>query len=59
MNIDGSFDVTVERTPWGDVSLTLRRHDLRIELDPSEAARVCSEIWAALGRSRPADDRAA
>lgn len=59
MDIDGSFDVTVDRTAWGDISLSLSRHDLRIELDPAEAARVCEEIWAALGRNRPTGERAA
>ncbi len=50
MDIDGSFLVTVERTAWGDITLSLVRHDLRIDLDPVEAARVCRDIWSALGR---------
>ncbi len=41
MEIDGSFSVTVDRTAWGDISLTLSRHDLQIHLDPVEAARIC------------------
>ena len=40
MEIDGSFELEVERTGWGDITLTLRRHDLRINLDPAEAARL-------------------
>lgn len=58
MNIDGSFLVTVDRTAWGDVSLSLVGHDLRIELDPVEAARVCRDIWSALGHLEqyPDDD---
>jgi hypothetical protein len=52
MDIDGSFELTVERTAWGDVSLLLRRHDLRIDLDPADAVRVCEDIWAALGRDQ-------
>ncbi len=63
MQIDGSFDVTVEQTAWGDISLTLRHHDLRIDLDPEEAARVCRDVWTALGHDQPAhpvhDGRAA
>lgn len=51
MDIDGSFLVTVNKTAWGDISLSLVRHDLRIELDPAEAARICADIWAALGRN--------
>ena len=50
MDIDGSFMVTVDRTPWGDISLSLIRHDLKIQLDPADAARICAEIWTALGR---------
>lgn len=56
MQIDGSFDVTVDRTAWGDISLTLSHHDLRIDLDPEEAARICREVWTALGRDYPAHD---
>lgn len=60
MQIDGSFDVSVDRTPWGDISLTLSHHDLRIDLDPEEAARICRDVWQALGRDDPANnDRAA
>ena len=54
MDIDGSFELNVERTPWGDISLVLRRHDLNINLDPADAARLCQDVWAALGRDRPA-----
>ena len=54
MNLDGSFLITVDRTPWRDISLSLIRHDLRIELDPADAARICADIWAALGRHRDA-----
>ena len=54
MELDGSFLVTVDRTAWGDISLSLTRHDLRIDLDPAEAARICAEIWVALGRNRTA-----
>ena len=60
MDIDGSFELTVNSTAWGDISLVLRRHDLRIDLDPAEAARICQEVWAALGRDQPPiSDRAA
>ena len=59
MEIDGSYELNVERTAWGDVSLVLRRDDLRINLDPAEAARVCQEVWAALGRAQPAGDEQA
>ena len=52
MDLDGSFLITVDRTAWGDISLSLTRHDLRIELDPAEAARICAEIWVALGRNQ-------
>ena len=51
MDIDGSFMVTVDRTAWGDVCLSLVRHDLRIQLDPADAARICADIWLALGRA--------
>lgn len=51
IDIDGSFLVTVDRTAWGDVCLSLVRHDLRIALDPADAARICVDIWAALGRT--------
>lgn len=51
MNIDASFDITVDRTAWGDITLFLARHDLQIDLDPAEAARICQQIWVALGRS--------
>ena len=50
--IDGSFAVSVERTPWGDVSLTVSRADLQIHLDPAEAVRICREVWALLGQGR-------
>lgn len=59
MQIDGSFVVTVDRTAWGDISLSLVRHDLRIELDPAEAARICADIWTALGRSETVGKQAA
>ncbi len=49
---DGSFAVSVEQTPWGDVSLTLSRADPRIQLDPTETVRVCREVWALVGRSQ-------
>ena len=39
VEIDGSFELEVERTGWGDVSLILRRHDVRINLDPNDLAR--------------------
>ncbi len=54
MDIDGSFELDVERTGWDDIALVLPRHDLRINLDPVEAARICRDIWAALGREQPA-----
>ncbi len=54
MDIDGSFELDVERTRWDDIALVLPRHDLRINLDPVEAARICRDIWAALGREQPA-----
>jgi len=54
MNIDASFDITVERTPWGDVTLSLRRYNLQLQLDPAEAARICQEIWTALGHAAQA-----
>lgn len=54
MQTDGSFDITVEQTAWGDISLTLQHHDLRIDLDPGEAARVCREVWTALDHYHPA-----
>lgn len=55
MEIDGSFDVTVELTGAGDVSLRLQRHDLQVVLDPAEATRICHDIWVSLGR-HPAVD---
>ncbi len=54
MQIDGSFDVVVEQTASGDISLVLRHHGLRIDLDPEEAARVCRDVWTALGHHQPA-----
>ena len=48
MEIDGSFELRVERTAWGDVSLVLLQHDLRILLDPADAARVCQDLLTAL-----------
>ena len=57
LEIDASYDVAVERTPWGDIALTLSRHDLQIHLDPIEAERICREIWTALGRDFPVSDR--
>lgn len=54
MDIDGSFELDVERTRWDDIALVLPRHDLRINLNPVEAARICRDIWAALGREQPA-----
>lgn len=59
MDIDGSFLVTVDRTAWGDISLSLLRHDLRIQLDPAEAVRICADIWTALGMKEPDADQAA
>lgn len=59
MDIDGSFLITVDRTAWGDISLSLTRHDLRIQLDPAEAARICAEIWTALGHPETSADQAA
>ena len=56
MEIDGSFELDVERTGWGDITLVLRRHDLRINLDPADAARICRNVWTALGREQPGDD---
>ncbi len=56
MEIDGSFYVTVDRTAWGDISLTLSRHDLRIDLDPVDAARICRDVWTALGHGAATDD---
>ena len=56
MDIDGSFELNVERNGWGDITLVLRRHDLRIDLDPDDAARICRDVWAALGRAQPADE---
>jgi hypothetical protein len=56
MEIDGSFSVTVDRTAWGDISLTLSRHDLQIHLDPVEAARICRDVRAALGHGAATDD---
>ena len=52
MDIDGSFSITVDRTAWGDISLLLAEHDLRIQLDPADAARICADILTALGRSQ-------
>lgn len=59
MDIDGSFLVTVDRTAWGDISLSLIRHDLRIQLDPAKAARICADIWTALGMKEIEADQAA
>jgi len=53
MDIDGSFELTIERTGWDDITLVLHRRDLRINLDPADAARICRDIWAALGRAQP------
>lgn len=60
MDIDGSFELKVERNGWGDIVLVLHRHDLRISLDPADAARVCRDIQAGLGGVQARnDDRAA
>ena len=56
MDIDGSFELNVERSGWGDITLVLRRHDLRINLDPADAARICRDVWTALGRIEARND---
>ncbi len=36
--------------------MTLSRHDLRIDLDPAEAARICRDVWTELGQGAATDD---